>query len=563
MGSLTNSPYVIQWFPTFAGTYQLHAELVDSNGVLTSSSVYTIIVAPVTGYLDSIIVGNSTVYKLVNDYYEKLFLRSINKTEIASLNDKFKAGMADEDVRYSLAAVASDLVNTVTFRTEGANVILYTMVALQRMPTLTEYQTGLAAIKNGGTQAYLLQLLTGNEYKQKFGSVESILTVNIGQYNLVKEFALRVYQGAYGISLSGGTAQSLVAQNFMSRITGLDSSGGNGPSLVAQVVVNYLADQRNGTTKELLENRLRVVGLSYMLRDGFAPTFAEIAARQKISSVTIADNFLNNAPLTEGRPIFTMQPVGASLPVGQSLQLTAVVRATPHASLQWYRNGSPILNATSSSYLASVGGQYSLKASNIKGVAVSRVATVVIVPQVPTVPVGGISVDLGVAAGTSISNGLAGLEYYGKGLPAGLGINKATGEIIGLVSARARLGTYTVSVWSQSDKLKSAVQTFTLVVQPYPAAFKGNKDSGLLTNGLAGTFGSLSITVSSTGAYTGRLVNIDLSSYTLRGTMVATANNSAASSAVTIPGLGTLQLRFNSLGVIGATLTVGAVVYTN
>ncbi len=562
VGTLTNSPYVAQWSPTFAGTYRLHAELVDTNGVLISSSVYTIIVAPIVGYLDSIAVGTSTVYKMVNDYYDTLLLRSVYKAEIAGLNAKFKAGMSDEDIRYAVAGVAVDLVNSDSFRTEGANVILYTMVALQRLPTLAEYQAGLTAIRSVGGQAYLVQLLTGNEYKQKFGTVESILTVNTGQYSLVKAFALRVYQGTYGVSLTG-SKQNLQAQNFMNRIVGLVATNGNGPSLVAQVVINYLADQRSGTNKELVESRIRVVGLSYVLRDGTPPTFAEIAARQKISTITIADNFLNNAPLTEGKPIITLQPVGATLPVGQSLLLSVAVRATPRATLQWYRNGAPIIGATSVSYSASTGGQYTLKATNAKGAVTSRVAKVIIVPQVPTVPVGGVSVDLGVSPGISITNGLAGMEYYGKGLPAGLSINKMTGEIIGLVSTKAKLGTYTVSVWSQSDKIKSAVQTFTLVVQPYPAAFKGNKDSGLLTNGSAGTFGSLSMTVSSTGAYTGRLVNTDLTSYTLRGTMVATANNSAASSYVTIPGLGTLQLRFNNLGVLGATLTVGAVVYTN
>jgi hypothetical protein len=113
---------------------------------------------------------------------------------------------------------------------------------------------------------------------------------------------------------------------------------------------------------------------------------------------------------------------------------------------------------------------------------------------------------------------LTGAKFSATGLPGGLAINALTGEVTGKPNAS---GTFTVKIVETKGRTVSR-QTYTLIVDAFPAGIAGSY-SGLVerdavVNGDLG--GSLAITVSATGAVTGRLYHA-ATRYPLTGRVVA------------------------------------------
>jgi uncharacterized delta-60 repeat protein len=89
-------------------------------------------------------------------------------------------------------------------------------------------------------------------------------------------------------------------------------------------------------------------------------------------------------------PSFTLQPTGAVVQAGQSLQLVAEVAADPAPALQWQFNGADVPGETGSILNLNLphtnrSGIYRLQASNSLGVAYSDDALVTVLPVYPEI----------------------------------------------------------------------------------------------------------------------------------------------------------------------------------
>ena len=137
------------------------------------------------------------------------------------------------------------------------------------------------------------------------------------------------------------------------------------------------------------------------------------------------------------------------------------------------------------------------------------------------------SVSLDLSGGTP-----GGLTYFASGLPTGLKLNPATGQISGMITAKS--GTYTVTYWSQNGKLKSALQTVTFVIKSFPLPMVAAYET-LLIDENSFPVGKIELNVTSTGAFTGRLTCGDVKVYALRGQLALNADYSAGVATLSIP----------------------------
>lgn len=150
------------------------------------------------------------------------------------------------------------------------------------------------------------------------------------------------------------------------------------------------------------------------------------------------------------------------------------------------------------------GNQYRCIITNIAGQVTSKAATLTAVYL--TTYQGGTptNTDLGIAFSPPL--GATSVIYYAKGLPAGLSINSATGEITGRISARPNIN-YTINYWMTyvlaGTKTKSAVLNAVILVNPCPSTMTGGYE-GLLLDGAVPS-GKVSIVVNSAGGFTGKL----------------------------------------------------------
>lgn len=131
--------------------------------------------------------------------------------------------------------------------------------------------------------------------------------------------------------------------------------------------------------------------------------------------------------------------------------------------------------------------------------------------------------------------------YYAKGLPKGLVLDPATGQITSLpgTTVSAKPGTYrvtygTITTGSNGKKTKSATQTLVIVVDPLPADISGGFEAILELPPLPGTpVGKVALLVNaSTGAFTGRLTNA--STYAFKGSLVLDSTYKVATANVIV-----------------------------
>ncbi len=282
---------------------------------------------------------------------------------------------------------------------------------------------------------------------------------------------------------------------------------------------------------------------------------------------------------SDGSPAFASQPVSVNALSGSSVSFSApATDATlPRYIHQWQRlvgkTWTNIVNDATYSVnpdapetltvnnvtLGNTGSRFRCLLYNVLGVATSSVATLTVVPSPPT----DLGASLDIKVGTLVNRTVAvvnpnfTVKYYASGLPKGLTINASTGQITGTLTAAA--GSYIVTYWTQSGKLKSAVLTTVIVVPPYPSALTGGFEALLTDDDIP--IGKLQVTIGSTGLYTGKLTTAAAAVNTLKGSMVVSLLDDFATSTFAIKRKGfpnsTLSFTVNNDGTIDATLISG------
>lgn len=130
----------------------------------------------------------------------------------------------------------------------------------------------------------------------------------------------------------------------------------------------------------------------------------------------------SSSPSEAAAPTLMSQPANQSVTAGQSATFTVTATGTSPLSYQWQKNGSPIPNATSSSYVtpatvtADNGAQFKVAVSNAVGSTTSNAATLTVTagataPSITTQPANQ-SVTAGQTASFSVAaSGTAPLSY--------------------------------------------------------------------------------------------------------------------------------------------------------
>ena len=111
----------------------------------------------------------------------------------------------------------------------------------------------------------------------------------------------------------------------------------------------------------------------------------QVIVSNSVGSVTSSIASLAVAPVA---PYFVQQPVGATLPAGTNLTLTALAQGSEPIGYQWLHHGTQIPGAyqtslTLTNLAANASGDYALMAFNAMGVSTSLVASVIITAAPP------------------------------------------------------------------------------------------------------------------------------------------------------------------------------------
>jgi photosystem II stability/assembly factor-like uncharacterized protein len=310
----------------------------------------------------------------------------------------------------------------------------------------------------------------------------------------------------YTVQLSGLNANFSTPSNLGTKISS------NGLDSVSVVLPNGLVC---GTTY-----RVRVIASNGMDTTSVSSPFTIIVKPE----ARITNNTANNSFCSNG-----------------SLQLNAFT--TTGYTYQWKLNGADISGATSSTYAATVAGNYQVKVTDNCSDSTSAIYTVVLIPSptAPTVTAGGTTTFCAGANVVLTSNASAGNQWYnGATLIAGATNTSYTANTA---------GTYTSAV-TVNGCTSTASNTITTVVNPLPTTPVINWNSTVLstTAGLSSYSWFLNGTViagASTSTYTPTASGL----YTVQ---VTDANSCSATSAA----YNFVSTALNNVTLEGATVQV-------
>jgi len=224
-----------------------------------------------------------------------------------------------------------------------------------------------------------------------------------------------------------------------------------------------------------------------------------------------------NYPVGGVAPSIATQPSGQTHTTGAKATFTVVATGTATLSYQWRKNGNPINNATSASYVITTtqstdAGTYSVVVTNGAGTATSDDAVLVLndpvpVPVITTKPATqtvtfGNAVTFTVAATSSET-----VTYQWK--KDGTAINGQTGSSYSIGSAAfADEGVYTVVVTNSGGSTTSANATLTVAVPtPSLTVSGGIPIGGTVALDMTGGHPITGVTYFATGLPTGLTLN--------------------------------------------------------
>ncbi len=149
---------------------------------------------------------------------------------------------------------------------------------------------------------------------------------------------------------------------------------------------------------------------------------------------------------------------------GGSVQLTAPADAGN--TYQFLRDGAPISGATAAAYVATTGGQYSVRVTNAEGCAETSGAIAVVVNALPATPT--LTVQYNGPTTTLISSSPTGNQFYLDGVA----IVGATSPTY-VVNGPTQLGRYTVVVTNAAGCASTASAPLVITAARSPLAVAG------------------------------------------------------------------------------------------
>ena len=263
--------------------------------------------------------------------------------------------------------------------------------------------------------------------------------------------------------------------------------------------------------------------------------------------------------ITDGIPYIAAEPTSVAAYSGDLVTLKVKAAGVSKLEYQWFKDGSAIDGATSSTYsFTSTGtgdsGNYYCIARAGDHTTTSKDAAVSVVEPIHSIVGSTLSLPDSTVEGAS--------SYSAKGLPPGVTINSKTGALSG-VSTKS--GAYTFSVITKTGTSTPISQTYRVSVAPLSAHVVGLYHGLIERNGeLNGSLGS-SFTFSTTtsGSCSGKIMSG--SSVTAFTGQLNTSVDSPDQSTLTaaIPKLGTLELTLDGTAdTLSGTLT-GATTVAN
>lgn len=203
-----------------------------------------------------------------------------------------------------------------------------------------------------------------------------------------------------------------------------------------------------------------------------------VAARNALGVVLSGDARLTVNAIVYPPPVITAQPLSVTVSEGQGATFSVQANATPSASYQWWRDGSPIAGATGTSFtlaqtLASdTGAVFSVVVSSQGGSVTSMGATLtVLANSLPTFTLQPVSVTVAAGASATFSVSVTGrptptLQWRkgGVAIAGATGASYTTPPATGADSGAA----FTVVATNAAGAVTSAQATLTVNV---PATF--------------------------------------------------------------------------------------------
>lgn len=282
--------------------------------------------------------------------------------------------------------------------------------------------------------------------------------------------------GAYSVQVSG-PAGSVTSESATLTVTGA-------PVITASPQDQTLAI---GAPLALSVQASGAAPLTYQWTKNGSPINGAVSAAFAIASAQAGDSAIYAVVVSNGAgaatsagatvsvvapPVITLEPQSRTVNAGASVVFSVSATGALPLSYQWFKAGTPISGATSSSYSipsaqAGDAGSYSVRIANLVG-AVSSIGAslnVIVPPSITTQPVGqtlsaGQSLTLSVAAAGSVP-----LSYQWS--RNGAGIAGATAADFVRPSAQASdSGSYSVRVTNPAGIATSATVTVTVLTAP-------------------------------------------------------------------------------------------------
>jgi alpha-tubulin suppressor-like RCC1 family protein len=173
-------------------------------------------------------------------------------------------------------------------------------------------------------------------------------------------------------------------------------------------------------------------------------------------------------PIYLSKPAFLTQPITQSVASGASFTVTGTANGTGTLSYQWFKDGSAITGATTTTYsiastTAASAGNYALVATNWLGSTTSTVAALTVISPVSitTQPTAQTVIVGNTATFSVVATGSAPLTYQWS--KDGVAISGATAASYALAATTAaNAGSYTVLITNSVGSVTSAPATLTV-----------------------------------------------------------------------------------------------------